>query len=61
MITDEPHITIKAKMIGGSAKAWHLERLSDGEEFWVPKSVSEWISHETWAIAQWFANKEGID
>lgn len=61
MITDEPHILISAKMIASTAKAWQLRRLSDGEEFWLPKSVCEWQSHETWAIAKWFADKEGIE
>ncbi len=61
MITDEPHIIVNAKLKRTTNGAFLLARVSDGEEFWVPKSQCEWQRHDTWAIAKWFANKEGIE
>lgn len=60
-LADTPHIIILAKLRNSSPRAWFLERLSDGETFWVPKSVAEWQSADTWMIAQWWAKKEGLD
>lgn len=60
-IQDEPHIEVSAKLIASTAKAWQLERLSDQERFWIPKSVGEWVATDRWVIAKWFADKEGLE
>lgn len=60
MIVDEPHIILAASLVKRTAKAFLLRRDSDDEEFWVPQSVCEWQEADTWAIAKWWAEKNGI-
>jgi hypothetical protein len=60
-LTDEPYIIIDATLVRRTGKAFLLRRISDDEEFWVPQSCAEWQKADTWAIAKWWADKNGVE
>lgn len=50
----------KAEDIGSSLKARQVRLESNGKQFWVPISVSEWHRHGILMVESWFARKEGM-